>query len=515
MGSEIARLYKEKCKREWKTAFLWAFIGFLIIHIYKFTNNLPNHDTLSSFYSPQDMTVSGRWFLQYVCGISSYFDLPWLNGILSAFYLGITALLVVELLDIRNPFVIALSALILVASPSTTETLFFGFTADGYFLGMLLSAFAALLSCKGNRLWHWAGAGVCLCISCAIYQSYVTFAAVLCILYLVLRLINEEISIGASWRWIGKHVLTYGISLAAYYAIWKLILSVSGQAATDYQGISEVGKISLSMILGGFVKSIRNILIYYLEWNVLEHPITVYGMLNIVFCIVLVSILVVVVVKAKLYRLPARLGMILLCLVASVPVISIWSFVSGSIQYHAMMLHGICLFYIFALILFDKWVDTKRSTLFGLFLSVVVFNFAVMANISYFYLEKCYEKTEYMGHRMMEQIDDLWYGEQEITGIAFIGSRDMAVTISDTPPGSRIHMLSASIEADFLYDHAHAYNWLQEKYGMDIPSASVAQREYLETHEKIQEMGTWPAKSSVSIIDGILVIKLAESTSPQ
>lgn len=515
MGSKIARLYKEKFKREWKIAFFSAFVGFLIIHIYKLTNNLPNHDTLSSFYSPQDMTVSGRWFLQFACGISSYFDLPWLNGLLSAFYLGITVILVVELLDIQNPFVIALSGLILAASPSTTETLFFEFTADGYFLGILLSALAAYLSCRGTRLWHWVGAGVCLCISCAIYQSYVPFAAVLCTLYLVLRLINEEVSIGASWRWIGKHVLLYGISLASYYAIWKLILSLSERSATDYQGISEVGRISLSTLLGGCVKSIENIVIYYLEWNILENPITLYAVLNIVFCIALAVILVVVMVKAKIYRQPARLMMILLCLGASVPMISLWSFVSESVQYHPMMCHSICLFYMFALILFDKWVDTRISTLFGLLLAVVVFNFAVMANISYFYLDKCYERTEYMGYGMMNQIEDFQYGEQEITGIAFIGSRGADVSISETAPGSSIHLLSAQIESDFLYDHAHAYCWLQEKYGLDIPSASVTQRAYLEKHEAVQKMGTWPEKSSVSIIDGILVIKLAENTLPQ
>lgn len=515
MGSEFVRLYRENIKREWKIAFFSTFVGFLIIHIYKLTNNLPNHDTLSSFYSPQDMTVSGRWFLQYACGISSYFDLPWLNGLLSAFYLGITVIFVVEVLDIQNPIVIALSGLILAASPSTTETLLFEFTADGYFLGMLLSAFAAWLSCKGTQLWHWCAAGACLCISCAIYQSYVPFAGVLCVLYLVLRLVKEEISVGASWRWIGKHVLLYGIALVSYYGIWKLILSFTERSATNYQGISEVGKIGLSTLLGGSVKSIKNLLIYFLEWNILENPITLYAVLNIVFLIALVVILVVVLVKAKIYCQPVRLLMILLCIGASVPMISLWSFVSETVQYHPMMLHSICLFYIFALILFDKWVDTRISTLFGLFLVVVVFNFAVMANISYFYLDKCSERTEYMGYRMMSQIEDFQYDDQEITGIAFIGSRAADVCISDTTPGSSIHLLSAQIESDFLYDHAHAYDWLQEKYGLDIPSASAAQRADLQTHEAVQKMGTWPEKSSIAVFDGILVIKLAESTLPQ
>lgn len=509
MGENLVDLYRDKVKKEWKIAFFVAFVSCFLIHIYKFTNTLQNHDSFFNVYSDQDMTISGRWFLQYACGISSYFDLPWINGLLCTVYLSCTAVAVAELFKIRNPVVISLSALILIATPSTTETLFFGFTADGYLLGLVLSAVAACFSCKGKKVWHFILSGVCLCLSCAIYQAYISFAVVLCICYLVLQLLNREISILDSWKWIGKHILIYGGALAAYYGIWKLVLHVTGQTATDYQGINEVGKVSISTLISGAVKSIKNILFYLLEWNILKHPITLYAVLNLVFSVAFVGVLLVALVKSKTYKNLPRLLMVLFCLAACVPVISMWNFFSESMDYRPMMLHSICVIYIFALLLFDIWVRPKISTLFGLFMAVVVFNFAIMANISYFYLDKCYEKSYYMGSQMMVRIDEINI-EHNIQSIAFVGNRKEEVIVSNYMPGNKVHMLTELIEEDWVFDHEHTYRYLNNVFGIDIPEVTTAQLEALEQTDLVKQMGIWPAEDSVAEIDGVLVVKLAD-----
>lgn len=510
MGEGLLSFYKHNVKKEWKIAFFAAFIACLLIHIYKFTNTLPNHDSLYNVYSNQDMTMSGRWLLSLACGISSYFDLPWINGLLCAVYLGITAAIVAELFGIKNPVVIVLSAIVLAATPSTTETLFFEYTADGYLMGLALSALTACLSCKGTQRQHLVFAGLCLCLSCGIYQAYISFAVVLCICYLLLKLLDGSISVHDSWKWIGKHVLVYGVALAAYYGIWKLILFATGRTATDYQGISEVGKIGISTILSGAFQSVKNILFFYLEWNVLKHPITLYGALNIVFVVALIAILMTALIKSGVYKDLPRLCMILFCLIASIPMISVWCFLSENIQYRPMMLHSISLYYILALILFDKWVATRISTLFGLFMVIVLFNFSVMANISYFYLDKCYEKSYYVGSQMMERIEELSDTAAPDT-IAFIGSRAQDVVISTQFPGSRVHMLTELIEEDFLFNGEHAYLYLKNTFGMDIPIATSSQQAELIQNPDVVKMSAWPAADSVAVVDGVLVIKLQEN----
>ena len=63
MGESIIKLYRDKVKKEWKTAFLSAVIMGFMVHFYRFTNYFPNHDGLFNFWSTQNMVASGRWFL--------------------------------------------------------------------------------------------------------------------------------------------------------------------------------------------------------------------------------------------------------------------------------------------------------------------------------------------------------------------------------------------------------------------------------------------------------------------
>ena len=511
MGEDLISLYKKKVKREWKIAFLAAFLGCLLVHIYKFTNTLPNHDSVYHAYAMQDMTISGRWFLQYACGISSYFDLPWINGLLCAVYLGLTAAIVAETLDMKNPVVIVLSSLVLVTTISTTETLFFEFTADGYLLALMMCALAACLSCKGKCWYTYVISGVCICLSLAVYQAYLSFAVVLCVCYLTIHMLNGDVDAKAAWKWIGKHAIIYGVAMAVYYAIWKLILAATGIQATSYQGINEVGSLHISTILTGMVESVKNLLLYFLEWNILEHPITLYAALNILFLLCFVFIVIAAVVKSCIWKQKISLLTLLVCLIACVPVISIWRFLSDGVLYRPMMMHSACLLYILAIVLFDRWAGKRVSTAFGLLIALICYNCGIVANISYFYLDKCYEKSYYIGSQMMERIEQMQaeHGE-EIESIAFVGTQVENVAFSNTAPGDRIHLMGVLLEEHLIYDHTHGYLYLANTFGLEIPTAPLEWREALESNIAVQDMGIWPAEDSVAVVDGILVIKLEE-----
>ena len=406
---------------------------------------------------------------------------------------------------------LVLSAFVLAMSVSTTETLFFEFTADGYFLALMMCALAACLSCKGNRWYHYAVSGVCVCLSLAVYQAYLSFAGVLCICYLVTQILNGSMDAKASWKWIGKHIAVYGTAMAAYFVIWKLILAITGIQATDYQGINEVGTLHLATVLSGAVDSVKNLLLYFLEWNVLEHPITLYAVLNMLFLLCFFAIVIGAVIKSGVGKVAANVLTLLLCLAACIPMISVWRFLSDGVQYRPMMMHSASLLYILALVLFDKWACKRTSTAFGLLMALICFNCAVMANISYFYLDKCYERSYYMGSRIIERIEQVQDDDDgEIQSIAFVGNLANEVAIINTEQGQRIPLLGAGLEEHLLYDHAHAYLYICNTYGLELPAASHEDRQRIENTVVVQTMGVWPEEDSVKIVDGVLVIKLSD-----
>lgn len=108
MGLEVLRFYKERVKREYKIAFFFTCIVSLMIHLYKFTNTLLNHDSVYNYYYSQNVLGSGRWALSLACGISSYYDLPWVNGVLSCVYIALTMVVIVAIFKMKNPVLIGL-----------------------------------------------------------------------------------------------------------------------------------------------------------------------------------------------------------------------------------------------------------------------------------------------------------------------------------------------------------------------------------------------------------------------
>lgn len=186
-------VFKWKIKRNWKLAFISTWIIGMLVHMYKFTNTLWTGDSLYNFYSDQNMIGSGRWFLSIACGISSYYDLPWLIGAMSITYIACTAVILTELFQIRSKEMIVLTGGLLAAFPGITQTFFYEFTADGYMLAMFMAALAVYISRMGKHgfLRHAASA-LLLCMVCGIYQSYVCFALVLIVCGIVLFLLEDS-----------------------------------------------------------------------------------------------------------------------------------------------------------------------------------------------------------------------------------------------------------------------------------------------------------------------------------
>ena len=82
--------------------FLTTIVVGLIAHFPVMINNFPNADAMGSLYFDQNMVTSGRWFLTVACGISSYFDLKWVNGVLSLLYLALSAVVLVKFFEVKS-----------------------------------------------------------------------------------------------------------------------------------------------------------------------------------------------------------------------------------------------------------------------------------------------------------------------------------------------------------------------------------------------------------------------------
>lgn len=540
MGSEILSFYQNRIKKTWKLAFYAAFLLGLLTHLYKFCNVLPNSDAMYNFYSSQNMVSSGRWFLSIACGFSSYFDLPWVNGILSLCFMGLAAAMVAEVFRMENPVLIVLTSGMLVTFPSITVTMAYEFTADGYMLAMALAAASVCLSRIGqiDKL-HWRRlmlSSVCLCLVTGIYQAYVSFAFILAVCYFMYELLENRYENRQYWKWIGAQILIYTSALAAYYLIWKLCLYFQGAAASSYQGIDQMKLAGLSDLVNVIIKIGKNFLIFLLQWNVFKFGFTVYSFLNTLFLISFAVVLLVAAWKSGILKRKSHFLLLALCCV-SLPIgCYMWMFVSPEISYHEIMLQSISLLYILMAVLFERWMSRHYKTFALILLVAIEFNNFISANLYYRYMGLCFEKTEAVATEVSTRIhllDDgtvkyvAFFGELDGWDSDFYDARDKMRLLGGwglLPMKTVFSPMFLSLYTDFdlSYYRSNGLEYpivpvtgemnlpVPASWEFRFPLAGAEQKAALAETEEVKSMPIWPAADSVQVVGDTVVVKFSE-----
>ena len=545
MGTQLLALYHERVKKEWKIAFLSTFIIGLLVHIYKFTNNLPNHDSLFNYYSSQNMVGLGRWFLSIACSFSSYFDLPWVIGLFSVVLIALTAVVIAELFEMKNPVLIVICGGLLVSFPAITETFFFEFTADGYMLAMLLAAVSVLLTRLGNeknRILCAVLSGVCICLSCGIYQAYVSFALVLALGYFIFELLEYRFEKKAYHRWILTQIVVYIAAMAAYLVIWKVCMAVEGYSISTYEGISDLGNISPFTLLSAAYQAIKSFILFFVEWNFLRYGFTVYSGLNFLFLIFAAFVVLYAIFKSRIFKKGVHLLLLLACGVAIPFAVFIWTFASdGSTSYYTRMEQSICVCYILIAVLCERWIKPKLSNVMALLLSIIILNNGITANKFYYYMNRTYEMTYATVLEMQTRIhllddgtikyiafigssDDGWFDEDFYVEASGLGSMGVLKSADNNLAYSKTYIILFMAQyTDFKLSYYEenpdeeipevtlsTNDPVPNEWTFNFPIVDSETREELTASDEVAEMGVWPASDSVQVIGDTIVIKLSE-----
>lgn len=152
-----------------------AAVCMLLAHGFAFTNLFPNHDSTVLVYDAQwTMYVLGRWAQNF------YFPLvrgkiaaPWLIGAFSTVYLALTGYIIARLLHLRRWSAVLLTGLLGTCASVTAQLATYTYETDAYMLAMLLACTAVWCTEKLPRVWGMICAAGCLCVSLALYQSYI------------------------------------------------------------------------------------------------------------------------------------------------------------------------------------------------------------------------------------------------------------------------------------------------------------------------------------------------------
>ncbi len=516
--TQAFRTLYHNIRREWKVAFFTCFVAGLLIHMPVLISDIPNHDGLDSIYADQNMITSGRWFLTVACGLSSYYNLPWLIGILGLVYLGCAAAALCEILEVRKPWAVMLVSGLLTAFPALASTFAYVYTLDGYMLALLLAVLSVLLVKKYRR--GFLPGAACLAFSMGIYQGYLSFAMILSIFSILMLLCGEaptdsrKKGIGA-WKSVLSQALRYVymgvLGAVLYFAILQVLLRLQGKELDHYQGIDGLGAGALS--LQGSAAMVRDMYRDFVSFT-LKGNILFQNVFSLAACCVLaaltVAIAVLLIWKRKCWKNWGFFIIIGLMLAALPAVTNIILLISPAVNYHLLMRYQWILYPIGAVALVSgDWRMKKGAWMEWLGLAaavVLIFCYSVTDNIAYSNLRKRYEKTYAYCVRLLDRIEQTegYYMGIPIAMIGVVGDRQYPVTDITLPVTSNMIGMNGDI---LLYTGKNYRLFIQHYLGAtlnilpeDVMSDMYDSEEYL-------AMDSFPGPDSIRVIDGVMYIK--------
>ncbi|MBU8881129.1 glucosyltransferase domain-containing protein [Bacillus sp. FJAT-29790] len=511
MPEDFFRKWKMMIKKEWKIAFISAAIIGFLTHMYVFTNMLPNHDSLINIYNTQLKFKSGRFFLGPFSGISSFFDLPWIIGILSVLYLALVTVVLTEFFELRKTPAIMLTAGLVMTFPTVAATFSYMFTADGYMMGFLLALLAVLVTKKYR--FGFLPASFIFYLSVGIYQANLTIVLTVIAVWFIRELTLNEQDLKALLSLFFRFVSMTAIGMILYAITFKAYQTFFGGKITDYQGLDQIGKQSGS-IIDQFVKIKSAWMNFFFRGFITDFPVNFFEVLNLLLFGLIVLTIVISIIQNKMFASPLRI----IFIVASILMLPVCSFilyfVSPGVEYHMLMVMGLAFLYMLPIVLYDrfdrptlavKW--TSWGTVVVIFL--IAFNFAIINNIAYFNMTLKYEKTYAFMNRILDRIEQT-DGFEHATKLAIIGRVTMRTEMASEKVPNRIPSMTGAMGETFLAKPYHFEYMLANQFGKTLTRLDDDELKILQGSELVKQMQTWPGKNSVRIDGDTVIIKLSQ-----
>lgn len=504
---------KKICKTPEGLAALSGLSAGVVTHLFGLVNVLHNYDDIAQ--QPRGYgtgVTSGRWLLSLMgdfCeAIGGNYNLPLVNGLLFLLVISLTASVMVSLLRINNKKLAVLVGALMTTFPSAFSTLAFRYTAVYYGVGILLSVVAAWVLLRYQ--YGLILSALCTACSLGIYQAYVPITIALFVLMLIRQTLEGELPF---WTLVRRGVYCCAsliLGLVFYYLLMQATLALYGTQLSNYQGVNEMGKLSLSQ-LPALVKEA-----YY---TFLMMPLKDYcgvaamRLLKIGYLLLAGSsaVLTGYILLKRVKKIESMLMTALLFLVFPLAVNFVVIMCPESWIY-TLMVYSFVVVPCVPIVLLDcflsseegrqeirRWAEKGITAV----LVVMICCYSYQTNVNYTALHYSNRQVENYLNSMVVQVR-MTEGFRSDMQWAFIGEIEDPLLHSYW----QYEMTYGGIEfTDWMLKRYSWPDWLRNYYGYSIPLLDAEKTAELSSREEVKAMPCWPDEGSVQIIDDTVVIK--------
>ena len=514
---ELSRKLWQSIGPHRRAAFFGCFLAGYLGHLYAFTNLIPNSDGLSRVFDPQQMTVSGRWFLHFASALNDFTQMPALIGLLSVLFLSLAAALAVDVLGLRSRALCALTGAVMALFPCVGYTFLYLFTASAYCLAIFLAVLSVWLARKGRISWLLG----CLCLALAmgIYQAYATVAIALSLLAVLGRVLERENSFRDTLAF-GLRLVGYlAVGAALYYVILLIFLKVKNLELLSYLGMdAAAGGYPFARLPSLLVESYKQVVAFFFL------PGSANGFANLFM--VLLDLLALLLGLWALWTVFARRGLWgekwriagALALLALLPLgMNFMQVLSPYSAPTPLMKYAFVSVYLLVLLVLDcaEGLDGLRALApAGAVWCALLLLFCLNTNnLLYTASAQAHRSTESWATRLLSRIENC-EGYEPGMEIAIVGAVPAEQIQSDIPSYLQVDHYSVPMNS-VLPLNKHIYYYLSDWLNFPVEELPEETMIAISDSEEFQSMPLYPAQGSVQVLDGRVVVRLAQEYTPK
>jgi len=487
--------------------FALTALFFFAAHIYRFTSAGFTHDSLLINQSDDRFSqISfGRFLQPLYWKLRGDIPAPMLVGLLSCAFLGGAICLVVHLLDLRSMLSVALTCAALTAN--ATLTLAGGSYIswmDVYMLAFLLSA-ASVFVCDRWR-YGFLGAPLLLLASLALYQSYISCAALLFLMLLVKSALRGDTP-GAIIRSAFKYLFVLLAGLLLYAAAVPAVLSATNMALSTAQnsiaGVGQFGGVSVFTL-------IADTYLYPLRYMCApETHLSRFCALAGLGVFVLGGVCFVYLLRARRIALPAALLAVLAVLLMPFAANAVYFISKGFI--HSAMIYAFFLAFVFPVFLIEQAAgDTpllSGARMLAAMLLVFIYgcNF-VTAHQLYLHRDLGLQATLSVMTRVIDRIEQVEGYDPGYTPVAVVGNLSDSRMSMERPGFEHLSPYGLNNYAVTYMETNTWYLWQILGYPANLVDFDTHRA--LIQREDVRAIPAFPAKDCCQMIDGVLVVRI-------
>ena len=493
-------------------------------YLYFAFNIIQNHDAIEFLYwdwTTKRTYTQGRWVEWLLYSISGGLLTPWLSILIAIIALALCTVLIIRIFDVKDIIsIIAISACFSL-NPFMISSFIYTFMIDDFMIGLLFGILGVyLVNC--HKVWGLVAGSILVSISMARYQAFVCVIVAILTIRLLQVLVQGYTSNMNIIRLIIKYAIHVVGSMVLYLLINRLVLLLTNTNMSEYRNLDTMGQIGISQLIGGIRPAYHAFINYFEVTRILGGEIAYIAMIFILLFVLISSL------GLLIYRKNKSLLQILLVVIIlfSLPILLNTIFFTGAGNIHLLMQHSLCFLLVCGVVLCRELnidgiknlkpkfmqICTKMVVICAIF---IAFRWGVIANETATVLEMQNRNMYALCIRIVDRIEQYPDFDIRTTPVAIIIGymEDKNSNYPVTKPYfAKYQQLTGIFARDYAYighpkrthdyirDHI-GFNYINKDYDLNA----------ITTSEEYQEIPTFPAKESLAIIDGVLVVKVSTS----